>query len=265
MFKLSIATSYTDPESRMDPWKEALSCYEDVADEVVRSGENWPYEFTWDYIGKVFNESYKKASGDWVIRMDLDYFFHEKDFAEIRKTLNENFDKPAIAFPKYQFFTPERYNLKTNIVIAYNKKHFPNIELNGGGDLCLPTINGKEITPSDVPISKIYLWNYDSMFKTKQVIAEDRARFARAWFRYFGDFGKGEGDDTEKAFKTWLEMVESRYKKHKKLMQLDRHPKYIIEKITNLNESQFGYNAFGLREKYHSGLIDNLKKSIFNV
>ena len=81
MFKLSIATSYTDPESRMDPWKEALSCYEDLADEVVRSGENWPYEFTWDYIGKVFNESYKKASGDWVIRMDLDYFFHEKDFS----------------------------------------------------------------------------------------------------------------------------------------------------------------------------------------
>ena len=40
MFKLSIATSYTDPESRMDPWKEALSCYEDLADEVVRSGEN---------------------------------------------------------------------------------------------------------------------------------------------------------------------------------------------------------------------------------
>ena len=38
------------------------------------------------------------------------------------------------------------------------------------------------------------------------------------------------------------------------------------EKIyTLLNESQFGYNAFGLREKYHSGLIDNLKKSIFHV
>ena len=59
MYKLSIATSYTDPEKRMDPWKEALACYEDLADEVVRSGENWPYEFTWDYIGKVFNESYQ--------------------------------------------------------------------------------------------------------------------------------------------------------------------------------------------------------------
>ena len=124
MFKLSIATSYTNPEKRMDPWREALACYEDLADEVVRSGEDWPYEFTWDYIGKVFNESYQKATGDWVIRMDLDYFFHEKDFENIRKILGDNFDKPAVAFPKYQFFTPDRYALKTNIVIAYNKKNY---------------------------------------------------------------------------------------------------------------------------------------------
>ena len=33
MYKLSIATSYTNPEERMDPWKEALACYEDLADE----------------------------------------------------------------------------------------------------------------------------------------------------------------------------------------------------------------------------------------
>ena len=95
MFKLSIATTYTNPEERMDPWKEALTCYNDLADEVVRTGENWPYEFSWDYIGKTFNESYELATGDWVIRMDLDYFFHENDFQGIRKVLSENFDKPA--------------------------------------------------------------------------------------------------------------------------------------------------------------------------
>ena len=29
----------TNPELRMDPWKEALSCYEDFADEVVTVGK----------------------------------------------------------------------------------------------------------------------------------------------------------------------------------------------------------------------------------
>lgn len=256
MFKLSISTSYTNPEERMDPWREALACYNDLADEVVRSGENWPYEFSWDYIGKVFNESYEKATGDWVIRMDLDYFFHENDFIKIRSHLEENFDKPAVAFPKMQFFTPNRCNLKTNIVIAYNKKYFPQIKLNGGGDLCLPTIEGEEILPSSVPIlSDIYLWNYDSVFKTKEIISADRARFARAWYRYFKDWGGEEGADESKAFDTWFKMIESRYKKHKIKINLSDHPKYIQEKIKNLDETQFGFNAFGLEDRLHKSFL----------
>ena len=42
--KISIHTSMTDPEERMDPWKESLSCYKDFADEVVITGEDWPEE-----------------------------------------------------------------------------------------------------------------------------------------------------------------------------------------------------------------------------
>ena len=38
--KISIFTSYTDPERRMDPWKEALDCYKDFADEVVVVGQS---------------------------------------------------------------------------------------------------------------------------------------------------------------------------------------------------------------------------------
>ena len=32
--KLSIFTSMTNPEERNDAWQEAISCYEDIADEV---------------------------------------------------------------------------------------------------------------------------------------------------------------------------------------------------------------------------------------
>ena len=123
----------------------------------------------------------------------------------------------------------------------------------------MPTLNGKEILPNEVPISKIFLWNYDSMFKTKEIISEDRARFARAWHRYFGDWGKGEGDDPGKAFDTWFEMVQGRYKNHKKLMPIDNHPKYIKKKIEGLNQEQFGFNAFGLKEKMHQSKFFKLK------
>ena len=46
---------------------------------AIASLENWPIEFEWDLIGKVFQEGFDKSTKDWVIRMDLDYFFHEKD------------------------------------------------------------------------------------------------------------------------------------------------------------------------------------------
>ena len=76
--KISIFTTMTNPEERMDPWKEAIDCYEDFADEIITTGQDWPEEFNWDHIGKTFDEGLKKSSGDWAIRMDLDYFFHEK-------------------------------------------------------------------------------------------------------------------------------------------------------------------------------------------
>ena len=115
----------TNPEERGDPWKEALDCYNSLADEVVVVGEEWPYEFKFDHIGKTFQEGFNKASGDWVIRMDLDYFFHENDFAKLKQILKKNIDSPSVAFPQYQFFTPDRFQVKTKLCIALNKKYFP--------------------------------------------------------------------------------------------------------------------------------------------
>ena len=52
--KLSIFTSMTNPEERMDPWQEALTCYKDFADEVITVGEDWDYEFSWEKIIKKY-------------------------------------------------------------------------------------------------------------------------------------------------------------------------------------------------------------------
>ena len=40
--KISVYTHMTNPEQRMDPWQEALSCYEDIGDELITVGEDWP-------------------------------------------------------------------------------------------------------------------------------------------------------------------------------------------------------------------------------
>lgn len=249
MTKISIFTSMTNPEKRMDPWREAMECYKDFADEVIVVGKDWPYEFKWDHIGKTFNDGFKKSSGDWVIRMDLDYFFHENSFTKIKKNLDKYNQYPAISFPQYQFFTPDRYQVKTKLCIALNKKKYPNIVLNGGGDLCQPTLDNNQIKFSDVPFVNIPIWQYDSTFRSKDIISEDRARFARAWNNYFNNWGDRGGGSPEEAFEAWYRMVTKRYKKHVNKTTINKHPKYIKESLSKLEKTQFGYDAFGLKNE----------------
>ena len=58
MSTVTIFTSMTNPEERRDPWKQALNCYEDLADEVNIIGQNFPEEFKWDYFGKIFQDAF---------------------------------------------------------------------------------------------------------------------------------------------------------------------------------------------------------------
>jgi len=264
---LSIFTSMTDPDKRNDAWKEAINCYEDFADEVVIVGKDWPKEFSWDHIGKTFQEGFDKSTSDWVIRMDIDYFFHEKYKNRIRKAINKYNEFPVLAFPQYQIFTPDRYQLKTRICLAFNKKKYPNILLNGGGDLTLATLNNELFNPKKVPNINMPIFQYDSIFRTKEIIEEDRARFARAWIKHFGTNESRGGETPKLAFDAWFEMVKDRYPKHTFKLKLEEHPKYIRNKLSEIQKDQFGYDAFGLKDNTEREFIEYLrayKEKYFN-
>ena len=198
--------------------------------------------------------------------MDLDYFIHENDFDKLRDYMIKYEDSPAIVLPQYQFFTSDRYQLKTKLCIVLNKKKFPKIKLDGGTDKMLATLDGKLLTYKNVPQVKIPIWQYDSMFRTKKIISEDRARFARAWKRTFGDYGDRGGDDPELAFNAWFEMIKIRYKKHLFRTDIGKHPKFIKNKLSNLNKEQFGFTAFGLKGNTNFNYLEfprELKKKYF--
>ena len=256
---LTIFTSMTNPEDRNDAWEEALQCYEDIADEVIVVGKDWPYEFKWDHIGKTFQEGLDKSNSDWALRMDIDYFFHEKDIKRIREAINKFDEYPALAFPQYQIFTPNRYQIKTRICLAFNKKRFPEILLNGGGDLTLATLNNELIDPKKVPNINAPIFQYESIFRTKEIIAEDRARFARAWFRYFNAHQNRGGDTPKMAFEAWYQMIKERYPKHTFKLNPEDHPKYIKNKLLHIDKKQFGYNAFGLEKNNKISFVNILK------
>lgn len=263
---LSIFTTTTDAARRGDTFRESLKCYEDLADEVVivnggwgvHSWEDnkrktvrsyWPREFSWEFIGQQFEKGYQACTQDWCIRMDLDFLFHEKDFEAIKQMLSAHPLAPALSFYKKQFILPDRFNVKSRLVLALNKKEYGDrLKLNGGGDLCQPTLDGRELMIDGLPETGIAIYNYEKLVKTKKQIADDQGRMERAWFKRFGEYQMSKDGTDESAYKAWYQMQQGRFNKPNEKIKLSEHPKYIQETIKNLKPENFGYNGFGLIE-----------------
>lgn len=262
MNSIGIFTTVTDPIRRGDCWKESIKCYSEFADKVVvvNGGNedlgvlpsnvnviksNWPQSFSWNLIGKKFQLGYEALDTSWAFHADLDFIFHERDIAGIRHACERYNDAPALSFWKYQFILPDRYNLKSRLVLAVNKgKYGDRIKFNSGGDLCQPSLDGEYIKPEDVPEARIPFYNYEKLLKTKAQVAEDCGRMDRAYHRRFNKWlYSTDGTD---AFDGWLHMVKGRYQKPQKELSLDKHPKYVQETIKNLKPENFGYNGWGL-------------------
>lgn len=268
--KLSIFTTITDPEIRGDCWEPAFRCYQELADEfVVMNGSpdsryqiatisgkykivktvdyKWDHEFSWEFIGQQFQRGYEACSGDWVIHCDLDFLFHQKDFGKIRQALKDYPSSPAISFYKWQFILPDRYNLKSRLILAVNKSSYgERIKFNGGGDLCQPTLDGNELNLDEMPQAGIPFYNYEKLTKTKEQIIDDVARMDRAYQRHFGEWLYSTNGTPESAYIGWLKMSAGRYYKPSKKIPLFEHPKYIQETIRNLELWQWGHDGFGL-------------------
>lgn len=263
--RLSIFTTATAPQKRGDNSKEAFKCYMDLADELVivdgKTGaipiyreekkvipSHWPKEFSWEFIGQQFQRGYEESTGDWVIHMDLDFFFHEKDFGRIRQALKDYPTAPAVSFYKWQFVLPDRYNLKSRLVLAVNKKAFGDrIKFNGGGDLCQPTLDGKDLNLDEIPQAGVPFYNYEKLSKTEAQIRDDIGRMERAYQKHFGKSLYSRHN--EDPYEGWLEMAIGRFQKPSEKIPLEAHPKYIQETIKNLKPEQFGYDGFGHLER----------------
>ncbi len=270
--KLSVFTTVTDPDARGDDVDDALECYDQLADEVVvvdgtaygslwDKGKlkcisyKWPKEFSWRFIGEQFTRGYEACTGDWVIRADIDMVWHERDFDTIRRACENNPDVPALSFYKWQFVLPDRYNLKSRLVLVANRKKFGSrIRFDSGGDVAQMSLDGKYITPDDVPQVGVPLYNYEKLLKTEAQIKDDVGRMARAWHAYHGEYRLG-GPENESAYAEWLKMAVGRFNKPQQQIPLSDHPKYVQETIANLRPYQWGYNGFGCLGVKHSNYV----------
>lgn len=248
MALISAFITITDPYNRGDLYGQCYKSAQGFADEVIviDGKDTWPKEFSWPVIGEHFQKGYEQASGDWVFHLDTDFIFHEKDYDAIREACRINSEAPALSFYKHQYILPDRYNLKSRLVIAVNKgKYGDRIKFNSGGDLCQPSLDGEYINPDSIPEAKIAFNNYEKPIKTEAQIKDDIGRMDRAYKRHFGKYLYGEDGTNESAFGGWLRMAVGRTNKPLKHVPLDSHPKVMQETIKNLTPDQWGYSGFG--------------------
>lgn len=249
--KIGAFITMTRPHERGDTYDQCIASAEGFADviTVVNGEQSWPKEFGWDLIGQHFQAGYAACDADWVFHLDTDFIFHEQDYGAIRAACIANSDSPALSFWKYQFILPDRYNLKSRLVVAVNKKKFGDrIRFDSGGDLCQPSLDGKELKPGDVPEARIPFYNYEKILKTIPQVKDDVGRMARAWERYFEEYKLG-GPDDESAFAEWLHMTIGRFNKPQEKVSISFHPQVMKETILNLTPEQFGYSGWDYLEE----------------
>jgi len=250
--RISSFITITRPEQRGDTYKQCLESAHGFSDEVaiIDGKDTWPQEFDWKIIGEHFQKGYDHATGDWVIHLDTDFIFHEKDYRKIRAELQFYNEYPALSFYKWQFIQPDRYNLKSRLPLAVNKGKFcDRIKFDGGGDLCQPTLDSVGFDLDEIPQSGIEFYNYEKILKTKEQIMEDQGRMERAYKRHFGEYQMSSDDTDQSAYDCWIHMQVGRYTKPLKQIPLSYHPAVMQETIKNLKPEQWGYNGFNNFER----------------
>lgn len=242
--KIGAFITITRPEERGDTYKECIAMANDCFDVVtiIDGKDTWPQQFSWNTISKHFQWGYEQCDADWVFHLDCDFIFHERDFDRIRAICERYDHAPALSFWKYQFILPDRYSIKSRLVVAVNKRRYGDrIKFNSGGDFCQPSLDNLYITAGQIPEARIPFYCYEKIAKTEEQIKDDVTRMANAWYRYFMNYKLGT-DKT--AYKEWLRMVIGRFKKPQEHILLSEHPKYIQDTILGLNSSQWGYSGF---------------------
>lgn len=289
-----------NPEYRQEPWRESISqrleCFDSVclvcghkedlkmleeafpqewkSERLKAVYKYWPFpEWSYEELAKHLNcalELAREQGCDWMIKLDIDTVFHEKDMGRVRKILQtaERKGKWLVSFPKLQFFTPNHFWKKSSIPLAV-KMSSPvayGFDKNKYTDLCQPIRwdgSSKAVYQGntyDIPLgvsvpenkilkaSGVYLYNYDFTFRTYERSVELLYQIEMAHARFWGKGYSGlliEDITRETSMQDFLKLSKERYFEMRKKMDINAHPKHFQASLKSLGEPQWGFSLWG--------------------
>lgn len=276
--KLSIIVITANPTEKEYAYYEALESYVALADEVViidGGTEKFklpdspkikfihipdPEVWNWAEHAHRLNRALDEASGDWIIKADIDWVFHEADFFEIKRKLWEGRTKPVATFMKVTYYPFTKCMMKGEIPIAinsaYKKRIRFGIDKKTYSDLTYPIFwNGEEKDKHGVPVGTLVstdnwhktgcnFWNFDYTFTSLGNAKKKFLRMSVSHEKYFGETTWGRTED--EALKVFLNNMRHKVDKARQLKNFDEVPVFIRERIANLKREEFGFNGWGM-------------------
>jgi len=278
------------PDDWQYAWREAIESYLDFADEVVIvSGNNdttnlfinnfsgecmqkdkikivempWKYDFSWETIAQHFNKGLEACTGDWIMKMDIDYIIHERDMKTLRAKMLEGWKKnyPLMSFMKFTVLNKDKAYEKVHVPFIIRKEKRDEIRFGiptddhksaWGYPILVKGFDKKRGLPTGTSIPDNYImststriYNYDNTFRNKEKTGEHFLRFSLAGER--AGFNRNWGSTREEALNMFCSMMWSRIRKTQecyKPLTLADHPKYIRERIKELTPDLFGHSSW---------------------
>jgi len=286
--RISIFTCILNPDFWCFPYQEALKSYCELADEVVvvDGGSNdgslnkikkisdkikivelpWPWEYKQREFPLHLNYGLDNCSGDWVIKMDIDFVLHEFDILGFKRKLEEHNDNQNIevaSFIKLNMLSRFCGFTKGEVSWAIHKKFTKNkvkfgVEIDRQTPDWSQAIRVKEMRDG-IPYGNVInidtkakeimdvlrlnqrVFNYDCFFRTREKCKSWFARSARAYLNETGQPLYGNSD--EDSWKQWKNIREYQREIYEKIaFKIEDHPKFMQDKIKSMTPDMFGYN-----------------------
>lgn len=275
--KYSIIVHTGDPEEKGYPYKEALDSYLGFADEVivVNGGKplkdiskavkviDIPDPEVWDWAEhpKRLNRALQETTGDWIIKMDIDWILDEKTFDTLRDKL-ETADKrnmPVASMQRCSVYPINKWVNKGSVPVAINAHFRGGIKFgkafNKRTDLVWPIFTNGDMDEKGVPTGRLVeeyetfktgvpFWNFDCTFKTMEQATKQFHRSSLSYKEYFGETKWGESE--LESWNVFLDYMKENMNKAPYELTDKMLPKYIYNKYKKMTPEMFGYKGWGL-------------------
>jgi len=294
--KISAHVNITKPKTYNYPYLECLQSFLPVCDEIIvvngdpdntdgsiddikkLSDKIKVYDYLWNdkewdwtNICTHHQFGFEKCTGDWVIKLDIDYVLHENYIQPILNQL-EGFLKLKVRpfgvnVRKANILLADTVMHKSQIPFIVNKKDYPKICYGiayDRPDFMAAIIkerekNGIFIGESIMNMNEMLrdidacLLTYDFTFMDyQQVLALRKANYT-AYQKYENPCWTIKEEDLEdEVMDKFRKMLLARMDKKNSIIDICDHPIYIQDKVSKLTKDMLGYNMFGwVKKKCH--------------